>query len=155
VPPELRLRRYRPADAGAVWTLHERALCASAIEFVEDAPADGDLRRIESTYLDDGEFLLGLWGEEPVAMGGLAVDGDAGEVVRMRVDPDRQRRRYGSLVLSALTVAARERGLERLRLETNAELGATAFYRARGFEEVDRKRHPETGVEVVRFERGL
>lgn len=60
VAEALTLRRYEPADADRVWAVHERALRASPLPFVEDAPADEDLTEITDRYLEaGGEFLVG------------------------------------------------------------------------------------------------
>ncbi len=139
------LRRYDSADAEAVWRVHERALRASAIEFVEDAPADADLRRIEETYLPEGEFLVGVVDEEVVATGGFRPRSDdrgTAELRRMRVHPDHQRRGYAAALLAALERRARDRGFERSWLETNADLGAARrLYESMG--------HRQTGETVV------
>ena len=53
-------RRYEPADADAVWELHDRALRDAGTD-PADVPGTEDLRRIEAAYLDvGGEFLIGV-----------------------------------------------------------------------------------------------
>jgi len=103
---ELAVGRYEPGDADRVWTVHERALRASSLTFVEDAAADEDIAAISERYLDaGGEFLVGLVDGEIVATGGFRPRGsEAVEIRRMRVHPDHQRRGYGARtrILSAV-----------------------------------------------------
>jgi endonuclease-3 len=131
------LRRYDPGDAESVRRVHERALRASAIEFVEDAPADADLRRIEEAYLPEGEFLVGTVDGQVVATGGFSPRSDdrrTADLRRMRVHPDHQRRGYGAALLAALERQARDRGFEGAWLETNADLGAARrLYESMGY----------------------
>jgi GNAT superfamily N-acetyltransferase len=87
-----------------------------------------------------GAFLL-LWeGEEPVACGGLrTLDAAArlGEIKRMYVGPAARRRGHARRLLGALEMAAREIGLERLRLDTNAQQPeALELYEACGYAEI-------------------
>ena len=157
---DLTLRRYRPADADRVWAVHEAALRASPLEFVEDAPADADLREIEATYLDaGGEFLVGVVVGRVVAVGGFRPadgDDDAVEIRRMRVHPDHQREGYGGRVLSALETRARDRGFDAAVLETNERLAAAQrLYERRGYEVVGRDTRPVTGDEFVSFRKEL
>lgn len=68
----LTIRQYDPSDADRVWVVHERALRASPLGFVEDAPVDEDLTEISERYLaDGGEFLVGLVEREIVSIGGF------------------------------------------------------------------------------------
>ena len=59
---------------------------------------------IEGVYLDgNGDFLVGLVSDQIVAMGALKKTGDRrGELKRMRVSPEFQRRGYGKAILEAL-----------------------------------------------------
>ena len=69
-----------------------------------------------------GAFLLLYEGEEPVACGGLrTLAPGLGEIKRMYVVPSARRRGHARRLLSALEEAAREAGLTRLRLDTNAQ----------------------------------
>jgi ribosomal protein S18 acetylase RimI-like enzyme len=168
-----RLRRYEPRDREAVWTLHRTAL-REAGSNPEDVPDNDDIRDIEANYLDaGGEFLVVEVGEgdgsgedaggdsdrEVVAMGGLAVEGvdipaDAGELLRIAVDPDHQREGYGDRVVAGLEEAARERGLDRVSLWTaQRQRSAVRFYRSRGYEGADHRTEGE--YELIRFEKAL
>jgi ribosomal protein S18 acetylase RimI-like enzyme len=64
VSDALRLRRYDPRDADAVWTLHEWAMRESGVD-PSDIPGTEDLRDVEGSYRDaGGEFLVGVADEE-------------------------------------------------------------------------------------------
>ncbi|WP_436910955.1 GNAT family N-acetyltransferase [Halosimplex marinum] len=164
-----RLRRYEPRDREAVWRLHRTALRAAGSN-PEDVPNSDDIRDIEGNYLDaGGEFLVvevggqssagGDADGEVVAMGGLAGEGEeipegAGELLRIAVDPARQREGYGGRIVAGLEDAARERGLDRVFLWTaQRQRSAVRFYRARGYEGTDHRTEGE--YELLRFEKGL
>lgn len=167
----LSVRQYEPRDAEAVRELHERALRDVGVYDEEFAHLDADLRRIPAEYLDaGGEFLVGerdtddaTAGTALVAMGGLqpapAVDhhrGDdsVGVVRRMRVDPDHQRRGYGSTVLERLEARARDLAFERLVLDTTPrQEAAMALYESFGYEQ--RRREGTDVVEMVVYGKGL
>jgi GNAT superfamily N-acetyltransferase len=85
-----------------------------------------------------GAFLLLCEGEEPVACGGLRTLGPRlGEIKRMYVAPAARRRGHARRLLEALEEAARAAGLERLRLDTNAQQPeALLLYAATGYAEI-------------------
>lgn len=147
------IRRYDSGDAEAVWDLHERALRASPIEFVEDTPADEDLRAIGDRD-DDGAFLVGHVDGEIVAMGGFQrVDATTAELRRMRVDPAVQGRGYGTRILETIEERISERGLSRIVLETTVELQrARRLYERHGYTETGRAEIAD-GIEMVRYEK--
>lgn len=92
-----------------------------------------------------GAFLLLLEGDSAVACGGLRTLGPGlGEVKRMYVVPAARRRGHARRLLGALEDAAREAGLERLRLDTNAQQPeALKLYEACGYTEIrDYNRSP-------------
>lgn len=155
---DLTVRQYRPADAERVWDVHELALRASPLEFVEDAPADEDLTEISERYLDPGgEFLVGLTGDEIVAIGGFQPrEDDTAEIRRIRVHPEYQRRGYGEQLVVELEERARESGFDRIVLDTNGRLtAAQKLYEKRGYEETRRETHPELGDEFVYYQKEL
>ncbi|QPV61809.1 GNAT family N-acetyltransferase [Halosimplex litoreum] len=154
-----RLRRYEPRDRDVVWDLHRTALRAAGSN-PEDVPDNDDIRDIEANYLDPGgEFLVVESDGEVVAIGGLAVEDegipdDAGELLRIAVDPDHQRTGHGDRVVAGLEDAARERGLDRVFLWTaQRQRSAVRFYRARGYEGTDHRTEGE--YELIRFEKAL
>lgn len=154
----LEIRRYDPEDAKRVWEIHERALRASPVEFVEDAAADDDLDRISEEYLDTGgEFLVGLIDEEIVAVGGFKRHNEnTAELRRMRVHPDHQRQGYGGRLLDELEARLRERGFDRVSLETNSRLlAAQRLYETHGLEEIHRETDSELGEEFITYQKQI
>lgn len=168
------VRRFEPTDADAVWDVHEAALRASPLAFVEEAAVDEDVTEVESHYLEEGgEFLVGAVGAgaggtgdaeanaagdaEIVAIGGyLPIDGERVEIMRMRVDPDHQRRGFASAVLQELETRAREAGYGVADLETVEPLqAAQAFYEDAGYELVDEWIQEATGVAKYRYRKRL
>lgn len=135
----LLIRRYQDDDQNQVWQLHKLALAASGA-FVESGPWDADLHEIRRVYIESGgEFLVGVYQDQIVAMGALATSGDKAEVKRMRVHPDHQRRGFGQAMLQQLEQRARELGYQIIVLETTLQQEpAQHFYRKNGYEEVER-----------------
>lgn len=130
--------RYEPADHDAVWDLHNLALLDVGAHG-GNGPWDEDLHQIETAYLESGgEFLVGLVEGRIVAMGALRrMDEQRGEIKRMRVHPEFQRRGFGQAVLSALEVRARELGYTALVLDaTPIQTAAQALYLKNGYREV-------------------
>lgn len=88
-----------------------------------------------------GAFLLALEGDVAVACGGLrTLDSAAGlgEIKRMYVVPAARQRGHARRLLGALEESAREAGLQRLLLDTNAQQPeAVALYHACGYSEID------------------
>jgi len=171
----MKLRRYQPRDSEAVRRLNEEVIRAAGTD-PEDIPHADDVEDVEGAYIETGgEFLVveredagseatesseEASGEtassdgEVVGMGGLRVDGDEGELFRMRVALDRQREGIGSRLLDALEDAARERGVERLRAETaKRQSAAVSFYPRNGYERVDADRRGE--YTVIGYEKQL
>lgn len=151
----LRLRRYDPRDADAVWTLHEWAMREAGVD-PSDIPGTEDLRDVSGSYLDTGgEFLVGVVDgdasderppatvdERVVAMGGLlpnearhaderSVPG-AAELHRMRVAPTHQRRGYGRRLLVALEARGRARVRPRPRDDGETAVGGGRALPRRG-----------------------
>ncbi|WP_227355914.1 GNAT family N-acetyltransferase [Haladaptatus salinisoli] len=155
---EFTIRQYKPSDADRVWTIHERALRASPLEFVEDAPADADLTNISECYLDvGGEFLVGLIDEQIIAIGGFQPqENKTAELRRMRVHPDHQQHGYGAQLLGTLEERARKQGFTRIVLETNAYLrAAQKLYENYGYKESHRERHPMTADEFIHYQKEI
>jgi len=145
------VRRYRPADAPAVQSLHERVIRAAGTD-PADLPNTDDVTDIKGEYLDaGGEFLVAERDGRVVGMGGLRVDGHEGELHRMRVARDCQRDGVGSALLAALETAARERGVTALYARTaRRQAAAVAFYPANGYEPVGTDTHGEYDLVVYR-----
>ncbi|MCJ0620357.1 GNAT family N-acetyltransferase [Haloarcula hispanica] len=157
---DLTLRRYRPADADAVWDLHERALRDAGGWDEAFAHRDTDLRSVQSEYLDaGGEFLVGHRHGSLVAMGAFhphVDDADAMVLRRMRVDPAHQRRGYGTRVLNELEARARKRGYDRAELDTTTvQTAAMAFYEQHGYEQVGEEYVDPADMTLVFYEKNL
>jgi ribosomal protein S18 acetylase RimI-like enzyme len=148
------LRRYEPSDFQAVWALHQLASHVAGPPTPE--PYFADLHDIESAFLNEGgEFLVGEYQGQIVAMGGLKrTTGDRAEIVRMRVHPKVQRQGVGSAMLCHLEQRAAELDYRTLHLNTLVvQEAAQQFYRRHGYRCVG-KGHKET-FEVVFFEKPL
>ncbi|MFC4407670.1 GNAT family N-acetyltransferase [Haloarchaeobius iranensis] len=139
MPSPLSIRRYRPADAERVRSLHVEAL-RDVGAFFADTDVDVDLLDVEASYLDSGGGV-GTVADRTVAMGAFRPPGeriqhvlgdlpdDTAELKRMRVDPAHQRRGYGQQVLDELERRARESGYRTLVLDvTDRQPGAKRFY---------------------------
>ncbi|MEN8181081.1 MAG: GNAT family N-acetyltransferase [Myxococcota bacterium] len=152
---QLEIRSFRPADAGAVWTLHNEALEGTGAH-AGNGPWDEDLRDPGSAYLDPGgEFLVCLRGPELVAMGALRPTSvDSAEIKRMRVAPRLQRRGLGTRILGALEERARSLGFIRLHLDTTVQqTAAQRFYLRHGYREV--RRGSVGSFELIFYEKAL
>lgn len=131
------IRRYEPADRGAVRRLHDAALNDVGAH-LGNGPWDADLDAIESVYpRDGGEFLVGTLEGQIVAMGALRRDPDGrARITRMRVSPNLQGRGVGQALLDALHRRAAELGYETLRLDTTVQqTAARRLYEKNGYRE--------------------
>jgi GNAT superfamily N-acetyltransferase len=137
----MEIRRYQEADCDQVYALHVQALQQTGA-YLGAGPWDADLADIPGVYREHGgEFLVGT--EEDgriVAMGALRrTDADCAEIKRMRVQPDRQGRGYGTQMLLALEARARALSYRVLHLDTStAQHTALALYRRHGYQETRR-----------------
>lgn len=94
---------------------------------------------VEETTPPRGAFFVAVLDDRPVGCIALKLDrgGKTGEVKRMWVSPDVRRLGVGRRLLERLEAHARDRGVRRLRLETNRALTeAQALYRAGGYVEI-------------------
>lgn len=137
---ELIVRRWTPEDQEAVIDLHVLGL-RSTNAYAGRGPWDADLEDVENAYLlNGGEFLVGLVSGRLVAMGALRIEADKGEIRRMRVHPEFQRRGFGQKILSMLEGHAAELGCKVILLDTSlVQTAAQALYRKNGYVEVGRK----------------
>ena len=100
----------------------------------------GDTDDVSSMTPPSGTFLLATSDGAPVACGGLQdLGGGVAEVKRMWVDDEWRGAGLGSRVLRALEDAARARGHDVVRLDTNRTLAeALAMYARAGYREIER-----------------
>jgi len=163
----LTIRRAAPGDTPRLQELNEVAL--RGVDAYAEEAAEGDLDDLESAYFDaGGAFLIGERDGEIAAMGAIKpvgpdtwmadrlVDPGGGftaEITRMRVDPDHQRRGYGSRLLEALESRARDLGFEALTLDTTArQEGARALYESYGYRRLESFEWREYEVLIYRKE---
>lgn len=153
----LEIRRFQPADAEEVWTIHEEALRASGLEFIEDAAGE-DFTKIPERYLESGgEFLVGSVDGRLIAMGGLQpVTESRVELRRMRVHPVFQGRGYGARLLTELEARSLQLGFSEIVLYTNSKLTtARQMYNKYGYEETRREVHSTSGETFIHFRKEI
>ena len=134
------IRPYEPNDHNSVLNLHRVAL-KDAGAYYESGAWDSDLLDIENAYFrNGGTFLVGIFGGQIVAMGALRrVSQYRGEIKRMRVMPELQRRGFGKAILTALEEEARKKGYQVLVLDTTiVQVAAQQLYLKNGYAEVSR-----------------
>ncbi|MFB6200887.1 MAG: GNAT family N-acetyltransferase [Halorhabdus sp.] len=146
------VRRFQSGDGPDVRHVHRAALRAAGTD-PDDVPGNQDLRWIEETYLrSGGEFLVVERDDRIVACGGLLIDGETAELMRIAVDPDYQRAGYGTAILDGLEAAAVERSCDRIVLTTaDRQAAARQFYADRDYEQRDTRR--VNGYELIDFEK--
>jgi len=147
---DIETRTVRRSDSCTTWRWSMRAHMA------EGGPWDDDLDAIGETYLErGGEFLVGVDGQQIVAMGALRrCDTDRAELKRMRVHPCVQRRGFGRRLLHSLEERALELGYRTLALDTTVQQqAARALYLNKGYRETGRGH--AGSFELVFFEKQL
>lgn len=128
----IKIAIFNTADQVAVKVL---VLDGLAEHFGElDPSLNPDLDDIAASYAG-AVYLVARRGNQVVGCGALIpLDGETGEIVRMSVAADARRQGIGTMVLEALTAAAREFGLKRLVLETTVDWhDLRRFYERYGF----------------------
>ena len=138
----LRIRRYEPQDNETVKALHFAGLDQFGMDasLREHSPYDVDLDNIESVYFKNGDFLVGLQGNEIIAMGAIRkLSATRTEIKRIRVRQDYQRRGYGQMILEKLMGIAMEQGYKEICLDALAEnTPARHLFEKYGFTETHR-----------------
>ncbi|MBX3065815.1 MAG: GNAT family N-acetyltransferase [Anaerolineae bacterium] len=99
-----------------------------------DETKNPDVDHISAHYAGE-TFLIAQLGDQVVGTGALIHEQDgAARIVRMSVDKSLRRAGIGSRILRALIAAARQRGYQRIVLETTATWDdAIDFYKRHGF----------------------
>jgi ribosomal-protein-alanine N-acetyltransferase len=92
-----------------------------------------------------------------LGFGIMRYDDQTAHLLLMAVDPARRRRGMAAALLAWLETVARTAGIERIRVETRADNApALAFYRGRGYAQVERIPGYYRGVEdAIRLEKNL
>ncbi len=144
--PSIAIRRTRAdaPDAAALLAAYGAELVARGRPWspLDPPPGAAGASWVEVHEMEPpgGAFLLLSDDGAAVACGGLrTLDADAGigEIKRMYVVPGARRRGHARRLLSALEDAARDAGLTRLRLDTNAQQPeALELYAACGYAEI-------------------
>ncbi len=138
VPP-VAIRPFVPADQ----TVARALILAGLAEHFgfADETANPDLDDLAGSYLSPGHlFLVAECAGQLVGTAGLLLGPDGnGQVVRVSVDPAWRRQGIARAMLAQLVQAARDRGLQRLWVETNDDwIDAQRLYLAMGFHETAR-----------------
>ena len=152
---KLHIRCYERGDHEAVLGLHEAGLREMGT-LIEDPEFYLDLHDIEGVYLKgDGEFLVGVYDGQVVAMGALVkTSPERAEVKRMRVAPTFRRRGFGQEILDVLHRRAAGLGYMTLHLDTGVSHGAARnLYEANGYRET--RRGMVGPVECIFYEKSV
>ena len=137
----LTIRRYQTEDNKAVKELHVLAL-KTVFSYFEHGSWDEDLDHISEIYFDKGEFLVGEIDGNIVAMGALKkISDEIGEIKRMRIHPDFQKKGLGQRLYDELEKKARKLGYKTLQLDTTVnQTPAQRFYLKNGYTEIRREK---------------
>jgi len=127
------VREFMPGDEAAFRDIN--------LEWIERyfvvEPKDRDVLGDPRKYILDpgGAVLLALDGEAPVGAVALIVLGDGSvELAKMGVRPSAQGKGVGRMLVAAAVTRARQMGMRRVYIETNARLEtAIRLYRDAGF----------------------
>ena len=145
-----RLLDIRPIDENTQQQAKTLILCGLEEYFgFIDETLNPDLENIVANYVRRGHiFLIGMIADNVVCTGGLVEESPLiGQIVRMSVAKAYRRQGFGAAILQHLTNFAKQRGYQKLLVETNNDwYDAIGFYKRLGFAEYDRD---ETSVHMV------
>jgi N-acetylglutamate synthase-like GNAT family acetyltransferase len=156
---EPRIRRHlRPGDLGAILALHARLITD---EHGLDSTHEGYVGASLTEHAIRGfpGEREGIWvvEHEGRVAGSIGLTDDGDEVASLRwlvVDPSLRGRGLGRRLVSELIAEAREKGFERIELETFSELRAAAhLYRIYGFELTGAETGPRWGRDEITYQR--
>lgn len=119
----LKIRRYQAQDHPAVKALNQAGIAQmNPSGLLQHLPGiDDDMDDIEGVYLNHGDFIVGLEGNEIVAMGAFKRrTPECAEFKRLRIRPDCQRRGYGQTIMQKLMGLAADMGYKEAFLDTLA-----------------------------------
>ena len=163
----VRLRKATPADAPRLREIIEASVRGLQAEDYSPAQIEGALASVygvDSQLIADGTYLVaevvestqskivacGGWSKRKTLYGGdqyaaredslLDPSRDAAKIRAFFVHPDWARRGIGTLILEACENAATEAGFA--RLEMGATLSGVAFYKAKGYVEIENQQVP-------------
>ncbi len=150
------IRRYRDSDKEAVRQLHQLALEPTGAMLPGGPWNDDDLNNIEKEYINNaGDFLVGVVNNQIVCMGALKKKTDSvGEIKRMRVHPDFQRKGLGQLILNHLEEKALQLGYNDLVLDTTTkQYPAQKLYEKNGYHQTGRTKYD--GLDIIFYKKKL
>jgi len=144
------VRSARPEDVPAIADLELDNLGV-------DAWSEGLVREGVTGNLPTISYLVAEVDGTVVGHATASVVADIAELQRIAVDPAHRRTGLASDLLAAVVAVAKLEGADRLLLEVREDnAGAIAFYAARGFVEVDRRRrYYRDGTTAVVMRRGI
>jgi len=175
IATNIHLRKATSADVPRLREVIEASV--RGLQAVDYSPAqiEGALQSVygvDSQLIADGTYLVpelmnqqsqleivacGGWSKRQTLFGGDQYAGredslldparDAAKIRAFFVHPNWARRGIGSLILEACENAAREAGFT--RLEMGATLSGVAFYRAKGYAEIENQEAPLANGEVL------
>lgn len=136
---DVRIEPADPAGADAQAALR-RYLAEIAARIPQGNTSPADAESVDDYRAPAGVFLLARDGDTVVGCGAVRrLEAGVGEVKRMWIDPDVRGLGLGRRVLAALEGAARERGYDRLRLDTHEVLlEAIRLYEGQGYRQIGR-----------------
>lgn len=150
------VRTATPADLEAVAALEDECLGGDAwSRGLVEAGLAGEVPTV--VYLVAEASRPGGPGCAVVGHAVASIVADIAELQRIAVTPAARRGGHATALLDEVVARSKEGGAERLLLEVREDnAGALAFYAARGFVEVDRRRrYYRDGATAVVLRRGL
>lgn len=169
-PMNVRIRKAFPADVPRLQEVIEASVRGLQASDYSAAQIEGALQSVygvDSQLIADGTYFAAEIGSDIIACGGwskrktlyggdqyagredslLDPARDAAKIRAFFVHPDYARHGIGSLILEACECAAIAAGF--YRLEMGATLSGVAFYRAKGYSEVENQNVPLGNGEVL------
>jgi len=176
---DIHIRKATPADVPRLREVIEASVRGLQAADYSPAQIEGALQSVygvDSQLIADGTYLVaevlesqskplivacGGWSKRKTLYGGdqyasredslLDPKQDAAKIRAFFVHPKWARRGIGSLILEACENAALEAGFK--RLEMGATLSGVAFYRAKGYAEIERQKAPLSNGETLEIVR--
>ncbi len=130
---KINIRPYRESDQEAVINLWERV-------FPDAPPHNNPARDIKTKREIQPElFLVALLDESLVGTAMAGFDGHRGWVYYLGVDPDHQRKRIGTALMTRVEAQLINLGCPKLNLQIRADNSAVqSFYESLGYDPEDR-----------------
>jgi|SRR5271155_1195969 len=175
----IHIRKATPADVPRLREVIEASVRGLQAADYSPAQIEGALQSVygvDSQLIADGTYLVaevlesqskplivacGGWSKRNTLYGGdqfaaredslLDPARDAAKIRAFFVHPESARQGIGSLILEACETAARQAGFT--RLEMGATLSGVAFYRAKGYAEIERQSAPLSNGETLEIVR--